>query len=44
MLRLRGVYNLLHPETANELGDRKVQNLLSTNAEAVVSANPGCLL
>lgn len=39
-----GVYNLLHPETADELGDRKVRNLLSTNAEAVVSANPGCLL
>ncbi|MEO6924998.1 MAG: (Fe-S)-binding protein, partial [Bryocella sp.] len=39
-----GVYNLLHPEAANELGDRKVQNLLSTNAQAVVSANPGCLL
>ena len=33
-----GVYNLLHPETADELGDRKVNNLLSTGAEAVVSA------
>ncbi len=39
-----GVYNLLHPETADELGERKVHNLLSTGAEAVVSANPGCLL
>ena len=39
-----GVYNLLHPETADELGDRKVRNLLDTEAEAVVSANPGCLL
>lgn len=39
-----GVYNLLHPETADELGERKVRNLLSTGAEAVVSANPGCLL
>ena len=39
-----GVYNLLNPETADELGDRKVQNLLSTRADAVVSANPGCLL
>jgi glycolate oxidase iron-sulfur subunit len=26
------------------LGDRKVENLLATHAEAVVSANPGCLL
>lgn len=39
-----GVYNLLHPEPANTLGDRKVKNLLATEAQAVVSANPGCLL
>jgi glycolate oxidase iron-sulfur subunit len=39
-----GVYNLLNPEPARELGDRKVEGLLATKAEAVVSANPGCLL
>ena len=39
-----GVYNLLQPETANQLGARKVDNLLSTGAQAVLSANPGCLL
>ena len=39
-----GVYNLLHPEPANALGDRKVKNLLAIEAHAVVSANPGCLL
>jgi glycolate oxidase iron-sulfur subunit len=39
-----GVYNLLQPDTANQLGDRKVENLLATGAEAVLSANPGCLL
>jgi glycolate oxidase iron-sulfur subunit len=39
-----GVYNLLQPETANELGSRKVENLLTTGAQAVLSANPGCLL
>ena len=39
-----GVYNLLQPEAAQELGDRKVTHLLATHAEAVVSANPGCLL
>lgn len=39
-----GVYNLLHPEAANQLGDRKVEHLLATGAQAVVSANPGCLL
>ncbi len=39
-----GVYNLLQPDTANQLGDRKVENLLTTGAAAVLSANPGCLL
>jgi glycolate oxidase iron-sulfur subunit len=39
-----GVYNLLHPQTGEELGNRKVDNLLATQAEAVISANPGCLL
>jgi glycolate oxidase iron-sulfur subunit len=39
-----GVYNLLQSKTANELGDRKVANLLTTGAQAVISANPGCLL
>jgi glycolate oxidase iron-sulfur subunit len=39
-----GVYNLLQPEPAQQLGDRKVSHLLATQAEAVVSANPGCLL
>lgn len=39
-----GVYNLLEPDTAAQLGDRKVDNLLTTQAQAVLSANPGCLL
>jgi glycolate oxidase iron-sulfur subunit len=39
-----GVYNLLHPETAEELGDRKVQHILDANVQALISANPGCLL
>ena len=39
-----GVYNLLQPEPAQQLGDRKVSHLLAANAAAVVSANPGCLL
>ena len=39
-----GVYNLLNPEPARQLGDRKVENLLATKAEALISANPGCLL
>lgn len=39
-----GVYNLLHPETAEQLGDMKAEQMLSVDAQAVVSANPGCLL
>lgn len=39
-----GIYNLVEPETARELGDRKVQNCLSTRPDMVVSANPGCLM
>ena len=39
-----GVYNLLQPEPAQQLGDRKVAHLLATHADAVVSANPGCLM
>ncbi len=39
-----GVFNLLQPGTAVQLGARKVDNLLSTGADVVVSANPGCLL
>jgi glycolate oxidase iron-sulfur subunit len=39
-----GVYNLLNPESAQQLGDRKVAHLLDAHAAAIVSANPGCLL
>jgi len=39
-----GVYNLLQPEPAAELGRRKARNLLDTRAEAVVAGNPGCAL
>jgi len=39
-----GVYNLIKPEPAAELGRRKARNLLETGAEAVASANPGCSL
>ena len=39
-----GIYNLLEPGPATELRDRKVRNILKTDAEAIVSSNPGCLL
>ncbi len=39
-----GVYNLLQPEVAEELGQQKVENLLNTGAALIASANPGCTL
>jgi glycolate oxidase iron-sulfur subunit len=39
-----GVYNLLQPEIAEELGQQKVTNLLNTGAELIASPNPGCAL
>ncbi len=39
-----GIYNLVQPEAAMQLGDRKVDNCLATNPDLVVSANPGCLV
>jgi glycolate oxidase iron-sulfur subunit len=39
-----GIYNLLEPEPAAELGERKARNLLATGAQLVITANPGCTL
>jgi glycolate oxidase iron-sulfur subunit len=39
-----GVYNLLQPKAAQELGERKAAALRATGAHLVVSANPGCSL
>jgi glycolate oxidase iron-sulfur subunit len=39
-----GIYNLIEPEPAAELGDRKAANVLATGADLLVTSNPGCLL
>ena len=39
-----GLYNMLEPDPAAELGRRKVANLRATGAQAVVAGNPGCAL
>jgi glycolate oxidase iron-sulfur subunit len=39
-----GIYNLLNPVAATELGDLKARRILDTGAEVLVSANPGCLM
>jgi glycolate oxidase iron-sulfur subunit len=39
-----GSYNLTEPEMADRLGNRKLQNILSTGARVVVTSNAGCIL
>jgi glycolate oxidase iron-sulfur subunit len=39
-----GIYNLVQPEAADELGRRKAANIAMTGASAVATGNPGCLL
>ena len=39
-----GIYNLVQPEAARELGDRKAEHVLATEPEAYASGNPGCLV
>ncbi|HET7387371.1 MAG TPA: heterodisulfide reductase-related iron-sulfur binding cluster [Nocardioidaceae bacterium] len=39
-----GIYNIINPEPARELGDRKAGNVLATGADLLVTANPGCLM
>ncbi len=39
-----GIYNILNPAPARELGDRKAATIVATGAELLVTANPGCLM
>lgn len=39
-----GIYNMIAPEAAGELGARKAANVRSVNPDVIVTANPGCLL
>ncbi|MEO0836127.1 MAG: (Fe-S)-binding protein [Cyanobacteria bacterium J06642_3] len=39
-----GIYNMLQPETADELGKQKADNLINTGASVIASPNPGCSL
>jgi glycolate oxidase iron-sulfur subunit len=39
-----GTYNILQPELARELRDRKIANLLSVRPEIVASGNIGCMV
>ena len=39
-----GIYNIIQPAMANELLDRKLKHIQSTQATVVATGNPGCLL
>ncbi|HEY8787726.1 MAG TPA: glycolate oxidase subunit GlcF [Actinopolymorphaceae bacterium] len=39
-----GIYNILNPEPARDLGERKAAAVAATGASIVASANPGCLM
>ena len=39
-----GVYNLLEPEMAAELGRRKLERIRETGARIVAAGNPGCIM
>src|SRR5882724_1787446 len=39
-----GTYNLTQPEMATRLQERKVAHVQATGADAVVTANPGCII
>ncbi len=38
-----GVYNLEQPALAQQIGERKARNILTTGAQAVVTGNIGCM-
>jgi glycolate oxidase iron-sulfur subunit len=39
-----GIYNVVKPQAARELGQRKAKHVLATGADVYASSNPGCLI
>ncbi|MGE3171420.1 MAG: (Fe-S)-binding protein [Planctomycetota bacterium] len=39
-----GIYNLLQPGLAGQIGRRKAESLLAADPELVVTGNPGCMM
>lgn len=39
-----GIYNLVEPDMADRLLDRKLDRIVETGARTIVTGNPGCLL
>jgi glycolate oxidase iron-sulfur subunit len=39
-----GIYNLVQPEPAAQLGERKARNIAALEPDIIATANPGCML
>ena len=39
-----GIYNLVEPATAAQLGERKIRLIAAANPDVIATANPGCML
>jgi glycolate oxidase iron-sulfur subunit len=39
-----GIYNLVEPDAAQQLGDRKAGHIAAVRPDVVATANPGCML
>jgi glycolate oxidase iron-sulfur subunit len=39
-----GIYNLVQPEPAMQLGERKARNIAALNPDIIATGNPGCIL
>jgi glycolate oxidase iron-sulfur subunit len=39
-----GIYNLVAPQAADDLGDRKAASVLASDADLLTAGNGGCLL
>jgi glycolate oxidase iron-sulfur subunit len=39
-----GIYNLVQPEPAEQLGERKARNIAVLNPDIIATGNPGCIL
>jgi glycolate oxidase iron-sulfur subunit len=39
-----GIYNLVQPEPAAQIGARKAKQIAATNPDLIATANPGCIL
>ncbi len=39
-----GIYNMVQPETADQLADRKAAHIVALRPDAIATGNPGCLL